>query len=442
MATKVMKYQLIYKEGCTDYDTAKKELWNLQRATREIKNKSIQLLALWDRENYDHYKQTGEWLDVKKEKGCNVETWLYNELKDFGSFMYAGNYGATIRGAKQKYDSSRKEIAIGNMSLPSYKSDQPIQIRGAGLMGAVKHENSEYTVSCPLFASSYAKSNGFGNRFTFLVRVKDGTQRAIINRVIDGQYKIGESQIVYEKGKWFFMMTYSFTSTSNVEVDPDKVLGVDLGVVNAIYASSLGEHDRFIIPGNEVAEKAKRLEERKKALQKQAVFCGESRVGHGTKKRVRPIYKQGDLLDNFKKTVNHRYSKALVDFALKHGYGTIQMEDLSGVKESPDWLDKDESHERHKLLNHWTYYDIQTKIKSKASAVGIEVKLISPKFTSQRCSKCGCISKENRKTQAVFKCVSCGYETNADFNASQNISIPNIDKVIEKQLKYAGANPK
>ena len=42
-------------------------------------------------------------------------------------------------------------------------------------------------------------------------------------------------------------------------------------------------------------------------------------------------------------------------------------------------------------------------------------------FTSQRCNKCGHIDKENRKTQADFKCLACGYRDNADVNAALNI---------------------
>ena len=46
---------------------------------------------------------------------------------------------------------------------------------------------------------------------------------------------------------------------------------------------------------------------------------------------------------------------------------------------------------------------------------------VNPAHTSQRCSECGHTDKENRKTQARFRCVSCGYMSNADTNAAMNI---------------------
>jgi len=46
---------------------------------------------------------------------------------------------------------------------------------------------------------------------------------------------------------------------------------------------------------------------------------------------------------------------------------------------------------------------------------------VDPKFTSQTCSCCGHIEKENRETQSRFICKNCGNVLNADYNASVNI---------------------
>jgi putative transposase len=50
------------------------------------------------------------------------------------------------------------------------------------------------------------------------------------------------------------------------------------------------------------------------------------------------------------------------------------------------------------------------------------VEKVSPVFTSQRCSACGHIAAESRKSQALFACVACGYACNADVNAAKNIA--------------------
>ncbi|MCW2936677.1 MAG: (cytosine-5-)-methyltransferase, partial [Actinomycetia bacterium] len=42
------------------------------------------------------------------------------------------------------------------------------------------------------------------------------------------------------------------------------------------------------------------------------------------------------------------------------------------------------------------------------------VEKVPPAYTSQRCSACGHVAAESRESQALFRCVACGYACNAD----------------------------
>ena len=46
---------------------------------------------------------------------------------------------------------------------------------------------------------------------------------------------------------------------------------------------------------------------------------------------------------------------------------------------------------------------------------------VESRYSSQRCSCCGYTEKRNRRSQAVFVCLACGYEQHADVNAARNI---------------------
>lgn len=46
---------------------------------------------------------------------------------------------------------------------------------------------------------------------------------------------------------------------------------------------------------------------------------------------------------------------------------------------------------------------------------------VPPQNTSRTCPNCGHMAKDNRKTQAEFKCVQCGYENNADVVGAINV---------------------
>ena len=51
------------------------------------------------------------------------------------------------------------------------------------------------------------------------------------------------------------------------------------------------------------------------------------------------------------------------------------------------------------------------------------IEKVKAAFTSQRCSACGRIAAESRKSQALFACVACNFTLNADVNAAKNIAV-------------------
>lgn len=192
--------------------------------------------------------------------------------------------------------------------------------------------------------------------------------------------------------------------------------------------------DRYFIDGGEIASFRHMVEGRKRELQRQGKYCGQGRVGHGTHTRIRPLETLNDKIANFRNTANHRYSKYIVEMAKKHGCGTIQMERLEHIAKD------------NLFLKEWTYFDLRSKVEYKAKEAGIRVVLINPAYTSQRCSQCGHIDSVNRpketKGQAYFQCVKCGYQANADYNASQNIATKDIERIIQETLRESGANRK
>ena len=445
--TRVMKYELCYKGGCGDFYNMQKEVWALQRQTREVLNQSTQMAVHWDYMDREYLEKTGEHLDVKTETGYkSYDGHIYNVLKVPYQNMASKNLNSTIRKAWKKYNSSKKDILKGVMSIPSYKRDQPVILNKKNV--ELYQEGPKSIVQLKLFSDKYKEEHPNYSNPWFSLCLNDNTQKAVFSNILDEKYIKGDCQLIYKRKKWFLYLAYSFRPVEQ-KLDSDKILGVDMGEACAIYASSFGEHGWLKISGGEITEFDKRmnirkcaaqdrrvsefaedLEEQVYSRQNQAAHCGEGRIGHGVKTRVASVYKTKNRISNYRKTINHRYSKALADYAVKNGYGTIQMEDLSGIKEDTEFP---------KFLRHWTYYDLQQKIEYKAKEQGITVRYINPRYTSQRCSHCGNIDAANRINQASFCCTKCGFKKNADYNASQNISIRNIEEIIEKET---GANRK
>ena len=432
--TKVMKYNLIYLSGAGEYHDFLDRFWEAQKKVREAMNKTIQICQNWDFQNQAEFKATGNYRNLLEITGFKtLDGYVYHQLSDeLTEVMAATILNAAIQKSYKKYKDSRKQVFTGEISLPSYKADQPVPLPKKNFEIQRDINSLKTLFSCNLFSKKYSRSADVSTRILFEVKSCDNTQNTILERVLNGTYHPCESAVTYDRRKrqLQLILSYSFVPDTVQQIDKEKILGVDLGVSYAIYASSIGEYERLSIPGTKVIAFAKQMEARKRDKQKESRYCSDGRVGHGTKTRVQTVYSDADKIARFRDTVNHTYSRALIDFAVRNGFGTIQMEDLTAVKT-----------DNQKLLRHWTYFDLQTKIKNKAKEHGIEVISVNPRYTSQRCSRCGHIDWENRVDQAHFRCVSCGYSVNADFNASQNLSIKNIDKIIEKALKETKANP-
>ena len=109
------------------------------------------------------------------------------------------------------------------------------------------------------------------------------------------------------------------------------------------------------------------------------------------------------------------------------------MEDLDNGFESTFAKDENDLNynRRLKLLHLGSLKD---EFEHIARKYGIAVSLVQSFYTSQTCPHCGCIDKENRKSQEDFECIECGYKSNADLNASRNIRQRVVSTVLRDEL--------
>ena len=68
-----------------------------------------------------------------------------------------------------------------------------------------------------------------------------------------------------------------------------------------------------------------------------------------------------------------------------------------------------------------SWFEFRRQLDYKTQWQGGVLVAVAPHNTSRTCPCCGHIAKENRKTQADFKCVECGYTENADVVGAINI---------------------
>ena len=75
----------------------------------------------------------------------------------------------------------------------------------------------------------------------------------------------------------------------------------------------------------------------------------------------------------------------------------------------------------NRLINNFGLNVIKQKLNSLNETYGIIIKYNNPAYTSQECSSCGYIDKNNRKVRDSFVCLHCGAKIHADVNAARNV---------------------
>lgn len=123
--------------------------------------------------------------------------------------------------------------------------------------------------------------------------------------------------------------------------------------------------------------------------------------GKNFRKQVKVLQLLHQKVSRVRKDFLHKQSRKLAN-----EYGTVIREDLNISK-----MVKDSRYAKHILDCSWGLFFELLEYKTN-------VVKVNPAYSSQTCSKCGHTCKENRKTQSLFECVSCGFTENADFQAT------------------------
>ena len=221
---------------------------------------------------------------------------------------------------------------------------------------------------------------------------KDGTPKQVVLR--------------HDGHRWRAFVFYEIEIEQRL--DDSEVLGVDMNVRQV--ATSDGHF--YFLPDLKKKEARRKRYQRKMARQ----IKGSSRR-KDTKKKLAEVSRK---IANIRKNWIHKTTKEIAGKC-----GTVIVEDLKlrnmtasakGTTENPGKNVKQKAG-LNRAIQDTALGEIRRNLEYKCGRL---IK-INPAYTSQRCHKCGHVDKENRKTQARFLCVNCGFRSNADTNAAMNI---------------------
>lgn len=215
---------------------------------------------------------------------------------------------------------------------------------------------------------------------------------------------------------WFEIEYVYEVSLVKAELDRNKVLAIDLGLDN--FATCVDTNGTaFIIEGRGIKSFNRWYHMRKAKLQsvysKQGITKG--------KKLGQLIRKRNNVINNFLNQV----VAYIIKHCLKNNIGKIVIGKLKDIKQNIN-LGR---------INNQNFVSIpfgifKQKLKSKCEFYGIEYIEVDEAYTSQKCSRCGVIKKNNRKYRGLYVCRECGLVLNADINGALNI----LTKVVRESL--------
>jgi putative transposase len=225
---------------------------------------------------------------------------------------------------------------------------------------------------------------------------KVGNVKVRLSRELPEGAIVKTCTVKQQNGSWFATLTFEYTPvplpTSDIAV------GIDVGVTTFATFSDGTEIQNPRFYQNAQAEL--RRAQRKVA-----------RRTKGSNRRRRAVVllrKLHEHISNQRTDFLHKHSTAVI-----RKYGTIVVEALNVSGMSRGNLSK-------QILDcSWSEWFRQ--LSYKAVEAGRTFVAVDPRYTSQTCSECGFVSRDNRKTQAFFRCVSCGHSDNADHNGAVNI---------------------
>ena len=214
-------------------------------------------------------------------------------------------------------------------------------------------------------------------------------------------------------GKWYA----SIQTEREVEQEAhpsSTIVGIDVGIARFATMSD-GSH---IEPLNSFKKHQKRLARYQRAMSRKVKFSSN------WKKAKAKVTKLHHKIGHVRQDFLHKTSTIL-----SKNHAMIVIEDLkvsnmsrsaSGTKATPGRNVRAKSGLNRSILDQG-WGEFRRQLEYKQVWRGGNVLAINPRNTSRTCPACGYISAENRKTQAKFECVDCGYENNADLVGAINI---------------------
>ncbi len=231
------------------------------------------------------------------------------------------------------------------------------------------------------------------------------------SREIEGAPK--NVTVSFDGGHWYVAIQTQREINEPLHAS-DSVVGIDLGVARFAALSD----GTFIEGANAFKTHEKCLAFYQRRMARKVKFSANWQKA---KAKVTTTHRK---IRNIRNERLHRASTTI-----SKNHAVVVMEDLrilnmtasaKGTVEQPGTNVRAKSGLNRRILAQG-WGEFRRQLRYKLAWNGGALLLVDPRNTSRTCAQCEHVSRENRQTQAVFRCIACGHAANADTNAAINI---------------------
>jgi putative transposase len=260
-------------------------------------------------------------------------------------------------------------------------------------------------------SDSFRFPQGFKFQGNSIILPKLGSIEFRKSRELQGTPK---NVTVSRQGKHWFV---SIQCELEIEepVHPSRgAVGIDLGIAKFATLSN----GQVFEPLNSFKRLEEKLAKAQKSLSRKVKFSSN------WKKQKSKVHSLHTSIANTRKDYLHKASTQIANENQVVILEDLKVSNMSksakGTVEKPGRQVAAKSGLNKSILDQG-WFAFRQMLDYKLKWRGGELKIVSPHYTSQKCSSCGHTAKENRTSQSKFYCVQCGFSENADLNAALNI---------------------
>ena len=318
----------------------------------------------------DEDKETVAFLGVKGDKATRKNAPYVAASAVFKGKADMGMISCVLQNVQKMYQDDKKQ-GMWKRSLRSYKENMPVPFHASRF--------------ADLHFAEYTDGKGEKRKGCFFTligvpfQMRFGRDRSgnrlIVERVVEGEYKMCTSSLQFD-GKKIFLLICVDIPQKEVKLNEKKTLfaylDVDVPVRCTCDVRAYKEYDsgmKWFEIGNK-EEYLYRRTQIQAAVRRCQINNKYSVGGKGRKRKCQALDHWHEKEKNYITTKLHMYSKLLVDMAVKNKCGRIL---LLNQKEREDKAKEENQHGEPFLLRNWSYYGFKDKIKYKSRMVGIVV---------------------------------------------------------------------